>query len=651
MNLRPWEEVIVNQKLNYYKGFRIVMTKMLLKEFAAVVGAVVFSVTPAFAAPAITTITTTYSSAGAPTGITIMGIALCAPTCVKPTISLSGKALTVGTFSATSVTATLPTGTADGEYALVFTAGTSGSVKQPLVLKSTTTVSVGTTTTLAPGRAATVTNSGTATDPKLNFGIPQGLTGATGPTGPAGAKGATGPAGPIGATGPAGPTGPQGPAGPTGATGPAGLGLMEDSYENTAGGKLALNAHIGNASPADGTTAFGFDALGVNTTGGQSTAVGAWALASNTTGIYNDAFGEYALFSSTASYNAAFGTYAMDSDTTGSGNAAFGFSALYSNTTGIENAAFGYDALDQNTTGNSNAAFGGQVMAGNATGSNNSAFGYWAMSGAFSGTDNTAVGYESLLGNVRGSFNTALGDSSLNHNVNGSYNVGVGASAGANISSGSNNIDISNAGTTTDSGIIRIGTAGTQTSTFIAGINGVQTGLTGAAVVVDANGQLGTISSSRRYKEDIEPMGDASERLFKLRPVKFHYKKPDANGKKPVQYGLIAEEVAEAFPELTVYNKDGEPEAVAYHLLAGFLLNELQKEHQKLLAASAEVAAVKEELDALKPQVAEARELKERLAQFEQTADELRAQQAALKRILKGASVKALQRVSQATRQ
>lgn len=604
-----------------------------LQGLAAVLCAVVFSGSVAFAAPAISTITTTYSSAGSPTGITITGTALCASTCAKPTITLSGRALTVGTFSATSVRATLPTGTTDGEYSLVFTAGTTGSVTQPLVLKSTTTVTVGTTTTLAAGSAATVTNTGTATAPVLAFGIPQGVPGATG------AKGATGA------------TGPAGPAGATGATGPAGLGLIEDSYENTAGGQAALSQHIGNSSPAVGTTAFGFDALGGNTTGGQSTAVGAWALAKNISGLYNDAFGEYALFNSTASYNAAFGTYAMDTDTTGSGNAAFGFSAMFSNTTGTENAAFGYDALDQNTTGNSNAAFGGKVMGGNTTGSNNSAFGYWSMASAFSGTDNTAVGYESLLGDVRGSFNTALGDSALNHNVNGSYNVGVGASAGTNISSGSNNIDISNAGTATDTGVIRIGTAGTQAATFIAGISGVQTGLTGAAVLVDANGQLGTISSSRRYKEDIEPMGDASERLFQLRPVKFHYKKPDANGQKPVQYGLIAEEVADVFPELTVYNKDGQPESVAYHLLAGLLLNELQKEHQKFLAASTELAAERKELDAMKIQLADVQELKQRLAKFEQTEDELRAQQGALMKILEGARIRTLQPVNQVAQQ
>lgn len=51
------------------------------------------------------------------------------------------------------------------------------------------TVTVGTTTTLPAGSSATVTNSGTPTDPILNFGIPKGDKGDKGDTG------ATGPAG------------------------------------------------------------------------------------------------------------------------------------------------------------------------------------------------------------------------------------------------------------------------------------------------------------------------------------------------------------------------------------------------------------------------------------------------------------------------
>jgi hypothetical protein len=127
------------------------------------------------------------------------------------------------------------------------------------------------------------------------------------------------------------------------------------------------------------------------------------------------------------------------------------------------------------------------------------------------------------------------------------------------------------------------------------------------AVLIDANGQLGTINSSRRFKEDIEPMGSVSERLFALRPVTFRYKQAFEDGSKPVQYGLVAEEVAEVFPELVVNDKDGKPETVSYHVLATLLLNELQKEHTMLVAQAARIAALEQQtrvVAALEQQVA-----------------------------------------------
>ena len=85
---------------------------------------------------------------------------------------------------------------------------------------------------------------------------------------------------------------------------------------------------------------------------------------------------------------------------------------------------------------------------------------------------------------------------------------------------------------------VRIGTAGTHNTTFISGISGVTTGLAGTAVVIDINGQLGTISSSARFKEDINDMGDNTSGLMKLRPVTFRYKESHADGSQPIQYGF-----------------------------------------------------------------------------------------------------------------
>src|SRR5262249_60697313 len=98
--------------------------------------------------------------------------------------------------------------------------------------------------------------------------------------------------------------------------------------------------------------------------------------------------------------------------------------------------------------------------------------------------------------------------------------------AGQFVSSGnSNNIEIGHIGTSGDSGTIRLGTSGTQTSFFAAGIRGVTTASNNAVpIVIDSAGQLGTVSSSRRFEEDIHDMGAASSGLMRLRPSAFRYK-------------------------------------------------------------------------------------------------------------------------------
>jgi hypothetical protein len=175
-----------------------------------------------------------------------------------------------------------------------------------------------------------------------------------------------------------------------------------------------------------------------------------------------------------------------------------------------------------------------------------------------------------------------------------------------------------------DSNTIRIGANSAslgydaQTATFIAGIYQATTSnTTTLPVMIDSSGNLGTTSSSRRYKEDIEPMASATDRLLQLRPVQFRYKKPNANGEKPIQYGLIAEEVAEVLPELVVNNKDGQPETVAYHLLPAMLLNELQKEHGQIKTDEKVIHDQAAQIAKLEAKASEVEALKARLADLE----------------------------------
>lgn len=150
------------------------------------------------------------------------------------------------------------------------------------------------------------------------------------------------------------------------------------------------------------------------------------------------------------------------------------------------------------------------------------------------------------------------------------------------------------AGATTENNTIRLGSA--QSRAFLAGVRGVTTGAADAvAVVVDASGQLGTVPSTRRVKEDIEDTGAASAALLRMRPVTFRYTQPTADGTKPVQYGLIAEEVAAIFPQLVAHDKDGRPATVFYHVLPALLLNELQGQQRQIEAFAAELAALRRE--------------------------------------------------------
>ena len=155
-------------------------------------------------------------------------------------------------------------------------------------------------------------------------------------------------------------------------------------------------------------------------------------------------------------------------------------------------------------------------------------------------------------------------------------------------------IYIGNQGNGDEFQTIRIGTA--QTQTFIAGINAAS--VADAQVMVDTTtGQLGIVTSSARYKKDIETMATRSEGLLKLRPVTFVYK-DDASAAP--SYGLIAEEVATVYPELVTRTVTGEVQTVKYRELIPMLLNELQHEHQARQQDRAELATLRKELAELR---------------------------------------------------
>jgi endosialidase-like protein len=264
----------------------------------------------------------------------------------------------------------------------------------------------------------------------------------------------------------------------------------------------------------------------------------------------------------------------------GGQNTAVGQIALINNTTGCCNTTEGLGTLHSNTTGGGNTAIGW-----NALNLNNSVY-------------NTAAGYDALVSTTGGN-NTGVGSYALFGNTTGNNNTALGYNAGNNLTTGSRNIDIGNLGVAAESDTIRIGDV--QASTFIAGIRGVTVLSDGVNVVIDSTGQLGTVVgvplSSRRYKYDIESMGDATDGLMQLRPVTFRYLSQGENA--PLQYGLIAEEVADVYPDMVARKKDGEVEGVNYQFLAPMLLNDLQKQHQHIDRLESENANLRAQLETL----------------------------------------------------
>jgi len=415
---------------------------------------------------------------------------------------------------------------------------------------------------------------------------------------------------------------------------------------------LALTQPAQAVTPApdgaydNGNTAEGAEALFNLTTGVDNTALGFQALFSNTTGMYNTATGVAALINNTTGgYNTANGLSALDNNAVGSANTATGYRALGDNN-GNANTATGSNALLENTTGNYNTANGSNALYSSQHGNANTATGYGALysnnaddntangtnalfsnttgiyntaNGAFalqnssvgnyntadglnalvqntSGDANTAIGVSALFTNTTGSKNTAAGILALEKNTTGDSNIALGFNAGSNLTTGSNNIDIGNVGSAGESSHIRIGTEGTQTNTFIAGIAGVA--VTGSAVVVNASGQLGVAPSSARFKEAIKPMDKASEAILSLKPVTFRYKE-DLDPNRVPQFGLVAEEVEKVNADLVVRDEEGKAMTVRYEAVNAMLLNEFLKEHGQVQRLEATVAQQQKQIEAL----------------------------------------------------
>jgi len=335
----------------------------------------------------------------------------------------------------------------------------------------------------------------------------------------------------------------------------------------------------------------------LSNTADENTAIGAGTLLSNTTGTENTANGVFALFFNTeGNANTANGASALINNTTGSANTASGIAALFFNTEGSANTGSGSFALQNNTTGNNNTAIGYGALLANTIGSDNVAIGYHAAWSTDTGDSNTAIGRNALAANG-GSQNTAIGVQALENNTSGN-NTAIGYLAGSNNTSGTQNTTLgafAGLDVTTANNVICIGVPGDNVSDscYIGNIwdqpGGPQ------AVYVNSNGKLGAQVSSRRFKDEIKPMEEASEGIYRPQPVTFRYK-PEIEPTCPLSFGLIAEDVEKVNPDLVVRDKERKPYTVRYDQVNAMLLNEFIKEHAKVQRLEAALDAVIERL-------------------------------------------------------
>jgi hypothetical protein len=303
---------------------------------------------------------------------------------------------------------------------------------------------------------------------------------------------------------------------------------------------------------------------------GNSAAENVDALNPGTTGSDNTAHGWSSLFSNTTgSFNTANGHGALHGNSIGDNNTAIGFQALYNSLGGSENTATGSQAL-MNTIGYYNTANGFQALRNNGVGQGNVANGIQALYSNTTGNQNTAEGAYALYLNTTGAFNTASGTLALFHNTSGRENTAIGDSAGLDLTTGDGNVCI---------GYDVRGVAGEFNTTRIRNI--YSSLASERPVYVTSDNKLGTLFSTRRVKKDIKPMDKTSETILALKPVTFRYKKEvEPNG--AIQFGLIAEEVAEVNPDLVIFDTGGKPESVRYEAINAMLLNEFLKEHKKV---------------------------------------------------------------------
>jgi hypothetical protein len=372
---------------------------------------------------------------------------------------------------------------------------------------------------------------------------------------------------------------------------------------------------------AETNTAIGAGALLFNTTGEGNTAAGTQALFSNDTGSANTATGDAALYGNIeGSNNTATGTAALFFNI-GSRNTASGRSALFDNTTGGDNTATGYSALFNNTSGDFNTATGTDALVNNTTGSHNTALGY------FAGSDVTGIGNVCIGANVNG--DAGVDDTTWIKNVN---HLTQNFAAGVNdyvtvrltdgrlghtavVSSRRYKEDIKPLAAASESLYalkpvsFRLKKEFDEMQALGFGLIAEEVEKVDPALVYRNNkGQAESVRyemiNAMLLNEFLKAHGKIEEQQKQIGGLSAQLKQQAAqiqkiSGKGTEQFGLIAEEIAEASPDLMVRDKNGEIYTVRYDAMNAMVLNEFLKAHRRMEEQEATISKQQKQIDAL----------------------------------------------------
>ena len=275
--------------------------------------------------------------------------------------------------------------------------------------------------------------------------------------------------------------------------------------------------------------------------------------------------------STSGTHNTMVGDLAGTALTSGGSNTGLGYNVLHAETTGANNTGVGAAALAVQNGASSNTAVGSNSGAALTSGSSNCALGASALNAENTGSNNCAIGSSALSAQTGSSGNTAIGFLSGSAQTSYTNCTFLGYNSDASVGSLTNSIAIGYSASVGASNAIVLGNS-SHTSCTIFGIDG-KTSASGIAVLINASGVLGTTTSSVRFKQDIENIGDYSSKIYDFRPVNFKYKKDPS----VQQYGMIAEEVEKIMPELIVYDDEGKPLTIRYQFVPILMLNEMIK--------------------------------------------------------------------------